>query len=175
MQTDDPSQQEGDTLHVGSIADSQGSAIGRQSSAASNNVTVNLPPAAASNDPSLGDMIRGTWLQGLTTQADLAELSRDVKELPQKHDVVQLKADLRRLQEENRKAERQNLARLRAEEEERRKRQHETDQHRALLTHRMSRIERWVKVWTIIVICLCALDVWLILDLAKRIGWLSYM
>ena len=153
MSDNDPQSADGDSIKIGDIRNSDAVAAGRQSSSASNHVIVN---AQSSDEPNLREMIKMTWLQGLSTQKDLEIVHESIQEIREVNLTTRLTVEHAKQNDDRERVERQK----------------ETDQHRADITQRMIKIERWMKGWTIVIGVLTVIAFALLLELAKRIGWL---
>lgn len=159
MSDNDPQSADGDSIKIGDIRNSDAVAAGRQSSSASNHVIVN---AQSSDEPNLREMIKMTWLQGLSTQKDLEIVHESIQEIREVNLTTRLTVEHAKQNDDRERVERQK----------------ETDQHRADLlqqlhdsSQRIKKIERWVRGWTIVISVLAVIDFALIIELAKRIGW----
>ena len=153
MSDNDPQSADGDSIKIGDIRNSDAVAAGRQSSSASNHVIVN---AQSSDDPGLREMIKMTWLHGLNTQKDLELVHESIAEIKEVNLTTRLTVEHAKQNDDRERVERQK----------------DTDAHRAEITQRMIKIERWMKGWTIVIGVLTVIDFALLLELAKRIGWL---
>ena len=160
MSDNDPQSADGDSIKIGDIRNSDAVAAGRQSSSASNHVTVNN--AQSSDDPGLREMIKMTWLHGLNTQKDLELVRESIAEIKEVNLTTRLTVEHAKHNDDRERVERQK----------------DTDAHRAEImqqmhetARRIKKIERWVRGWTFVISVLAVIDFALIIELAKRIGW----